>query len=91
MSGNYGASSPEVMDAVKSIDNGTVPIGQETLVVFDAYYRAWKREGIEQERERIIALLEEQDYANGKAAHKENPLSVCNICRTIALIKGETE
>lgn len=50
------------------------------------YYR---RQGAEAERERIIALLEAQDYSDGKAAHNDNHSGVCRICRAIALIKGE--
>lgn len=57
----------------------------------EAAYMWWYQTGAEKERERIITLLEAQDYADGKAAHNDNPSGICRICRAIALIKGESE
>lgn len=61
-----------------------VETGEKSYKPFPAF-----EAGVMSERERIIALLEGQDYAEGKAAHNQNPSGVCRVCRAIALIKGE--
>jgi hypothetical protein len=42
----------------------------------------------EDERARIVALLQSMDVEQGMATHNEKPSSVCRICRAITNIQG---
>jgi uncharacterized protein HemY len=48
-------------------------------------------EAADAERERIVALLQGMDAAQGMAEHNEKPSSVCRICRAITSINGESK
>ena len=82
MSGRYGNSfPPEVWDAANYVDekNPLMP----GLAMIEAWCKAWTREGREDERERIIALLESQIWDAPEIA---TPY----VQHIIALIKGES-
>ena len=61
---------------------------------FTTTYGTLKRslvEAADAERERILALLQGMDAAQGMAEHNEKPSSVCRICRAITSINGESK
>jgi hypothetical protein len=52
-----------------------------------ASIRQGMAEAAEAERERIVALLRGMDAGRGMNGHKDEPSSVCRICRAITAIK----
>jgi hypothetical protein len=56
------------------------------------YYQAqsWRREGVKEERERIIKLLEElKEFWSEKMTLEYGEATMINVDEAIALIKGE--
>ena len=88
---------PELLQMAQKIDSGTLPLDPNAyaLTVYEGYYKLWRREAANEERERIVALL--SDYLLDKLPNDDGevepsqPHEWDGLEKAIALIKGKTD